>query len=336
MIKVYPDIKWELALEFIINASNYKAANMPAGSIYQKHNEKAREAGYKRWQMNETGKVPISIGIGLSAEWNDGKSKRSFTNEFEDRIKIVAKVISGAINILQEAINYAQSAAKTTAIPVGFDIRYPKFTVVGKWYLDRINNLPTLNTVGEVGFGFKPLIGAEVVIDIIGLAIAAGSYATTGNPAAARIIGQWRSSLDKLGASVTFTATFYGELELMIDALKIDAINGIDMQGKTIIEGKMGATIILSIEVGGKFKKKKMKEILPFKAKASLKGDAYFGGEFVINSDEKGLFIQLTAKFSGVMLIGEIEGEIGWWKSNFKIEEKIIEKAEHKFDKNYF
>ncbi|CAM3770823.1 OmpA family protein [Flavobacterium branchiophilum] len=194
LIKVYPDIKWELALEFIINASNYKAANMPAGSTFQKHNEKAREVGYKRWQMNETGKVPISIGIGLSAEWNDGKTKRSFTNEFEDRIKIVAKVISGAINILQEAINYVQSAAKTTAIPVGFDIRYPKFTVVGKWYLGRINNLPTLNTVGEVGFGFKPLIGAEVVIDIIGLAIAASSYATTGNPAAARIIGQWRNS----------------------------------------------------------------------------------------------------------------------------------------------
>ncbi|WP_435524730.1 hypothetical protein [Chryseobacterium indoltheticum] len=157
---------------------------------------------------------------------------RSFTNEFSDRIEAVAKLISKSITVLQDAINYAQSAAKQTAIPVGFDIRYPKFTVVGKWYLERLNNRNVLNTVGEIGFGFNPLIGAEVVIDIIGAAIALGSYATTGNPAAARLIGKFRAGLEKLGASVTFTATFYGELSIMVDALKIDAINGIDMQVK--------------------------------------------------------------------------------------------------------
>lgn len=334
LIKAYPDIKWELALEFQVNVSNYKAANMPPGNIYAKHQEKARQAGYKRYRLNETGKVPISIGVGLSAEWDAGREKRSFTNEFSDKIEIVAKMIATAVNIVQNAINYAQSAAKETAIPVGFNVRYPKFTVVGKWYLERVNERANLSVIGEVGFGFKPLIGAEVVIDIIGAAIAVASYGATGNPAAARIINKFRGGLEKLGASVTFTATFYGELEMMVDALKIDSINGINMQGKTTIGGKMGATIELSISVEvGTVKGTKVKPIATFKAAA--KADSYFGGDFVIDSDTTGLFIQPVLKFSGVVLSVEIEGEVGWWKSNFKVEEKVMKEETYYMDKKY-
>ncbi|MDW9380455.1 OmpA family protein [Chryseobacterium sp. JV558] len=334
LIKAYPDIKWELALEFLVNVSNYKAANMPPGSVYAKHQEKSRQAGYNRMRMNETGKVPISIGVGLSAEWDAGREKRSFTNEFADKIKLVARMIATAVNIVQNAINYAQSAAKETAIPVGFNVRYPKFTVVGKWYLERVNERNTLSVIGEVGFGFKPLIGAEVVIDILGAAIAAASYGATGNPAAARIINKFRGGLEKLGASVTFTATFYGELEIMVDALKIDSINGINMQGKTTIGGKMGATIELSVSVEiGTVKGTKSKPIMTFKAAA--KADSYFGGDIVLDSDSKGLFIQPILKFSGVVLSVEIEGEIGWWKSNFKVEEKAIKEETFYLEKKY-
>lgn len=335
LINAYPDIKWELAVEFQINVSNYKAANMPAGSIFAKHQEKSREAGYKRWLMNKTGKVPISIGVGLSAEWNNGNSKRSFTNEFSDKIEIVARAIANAINIAQNAINYAQSAAKGTSLPISFDIRYPKFAIVGKWYLERIYNQKNLNVVGEVGFGFKPLIGAQVVIDIIGAAITAASYGATGNPAAAKMIDKFRGGLQKLGASVTFTATFYGEVEITVDALKIDSVNGMKSQGKTTLGGKMGATIELSLSIEiGKTKGTKSQPIITFKAAA--KADSYFGGDVVLDSDEQGLFIQPVLKFSGVILSVEIEGEAGWWKSNFKIEEKVIKEETLYLDKKYF
>ena len=243
-------------------------------------------------------------------------------------------MIATAVNIVQNAINYAQSAAKETAIPVGFNVRYPKFTVVGKWYLERVNERNTLSVIGEVGFGFKPLIGAEVIIDILGAAIAAASYGATGNPAAARIINKFRGGLEKLGASVTFTATFYGELEIMVDALKIDSINGINMQGKTTIGGKMGATIELSVSVEiGRVKGTKSKPIMTFKAAA--KADSYFGGDIVLDSDSKGLFIQPILKFSGVVLSVEIEGEVGWWKSNFKVEEKAIKEETFYMEKKY-
>lgn len=335
LINAYPDIKWELAVEFQVNVSNYKAANMPAGNIFAKHQEKSREAGYRRWRMNETGKVPISIGVGLSAEWDNGNTKRSFTNEFADKIQLVAKTIATAINIVQNAINFAQSAAKGSSLPVSFDIRYPKFAVVGKWYLERVNAQKKLSVIGEVGFGFKPLIGAQVVIDIIGAAITAASYGTTGNPAAAKLIERVRGGAEKLGGKVVFTATFYGEVEIMVDALKIDSINGINMQGKTTLGGKMGATIELSFSLEiGKVKGTKAKPIVTFKAAA--KADSYFGGDIIFDSDQQGLFIQPILKFSGVMLSVEVEGEIGWWKSNFKLEEKVIKEETLYLEKKYF
>ncbi|WP_062054647.1 OmpA family protein [Aquimarina longa] len=332
-VKAYPDIKWELAFEFLVNVSNYKATNMPSGSVFARHQEKSREAGYNRWLMNKQGKVPISIGVGLGAEWDNGNEKRSFTNEFSKKMEALAKIIARSIDVVQNAINFAQSAAKKTAIPIGFDVRYPKFTVVGSWLLEQSNE--DVVVAGTVGFGFKPLIGAEVIIDIIGAAITAVSYGTTGNPAAARLISKFRGGLEKLGATVVFTATFYGELEIMVDALKIDSKNGIDMQGKTTISGKMGVIIELSIstEIG----KTNSMIIRPISIsfKASAKAHGYFGGDFIIDTDKKGMFIKPVLKFSGVMLSVEIEGELGWWKSSFKLEERIIEEESYTMQKRY-
>lgn len=334
LINVYPDIKWELAFEFLINVSNYKATRMPPGKIYAKHQEKSREAGYRRWRMNETGKVPISIGVGLSAEWNGGVTKRSFTNEFADRIKLAASFIARLVGILQDVINFAQSSAKTTGIPVSFDIRYPKLTFVGKWYLERNSNSRVLGTTGEINIGLKPVIGAEVIIDILGCAIVALSYGLSGNPAAAKLIDKFRKGIEKIGGVVTFSATFYGELEIEMEALKI--IGGkVSLEGKTTIGGKMGVKVILAIEIGGKFNANTQKKIIDFRAEARLEGEAFFGGDFIINSDDKGLYYQPVVKFSGIIITGIVEGEVGWWKSTFKMEEKALDKSEYYFEKHY-
>jgi len=333
-IMAYPDIKWELALEFLVNVSNYKAANMPAGNIFAKHQEKAREAGYKRWLMNKQGEIPIEIGVGLSAEWDDSRHKRSYTQLFEKKVEDIAKVIAKSTDLLQNAVNFAQSAAKGTGIPVAFDVRYPKFAIVAKWYLERPENSTIVDVKGEVGFGFSPLIGAEVIIDIIGSAIALASNVGTGNPAAAKIIERFRDRIEELGGKVTLTATFYGELSVMVEDLKISALYGIGSPGKLVIGGKFGVTIKFEMKLEiGKIKGKKSKPIAKFKAEAKL--DGYFGGDVVIDSDEKGVFIEPVVKFSGIMFIAEIEGEVAWWKSSFKVEEKIIPDETKKLDKKY-
>ncbi|WP_456311753.1 OmpA family protein [Pseudomonas shirazensis] len=334
-IVVYPDIKWELALEFSVNVSNYKAANMPVGNIFAKHQEKSREAGYKKWLMNKQGKVPIEVGVKLSAKWDNELHKREYTQLFEKKIESIAKVIAKSTDLLQNAINFAQSAAKETAIPVAFDIRYPKFVIVGKWYLEKHENNLNVDVRGEIGFGFDPLIGAEVIIDIIGAAITALSYGGTGNPAAARIIQNFRGKIETLGGKVTLTATFYGELSVMAEDLKISAIYGIGKPGKLIIGGKFGVTITFEMKLEiGKASGKKAEPIISFKASAKL--DGYFGGEVELNSDKDGIYLEPTLKFSGIMFSVEVEGEVGWWKSKFKIEEKLIKEETYKLEKKYF
>ncbi|GGI29478.1 hypothetical protein [Pedobacter mendelii] len=334
IIKAYPDVKWELAVEFQVGVSNYKAANMPAGNVYARHQDMARQQGYKRWLMNQQSKVPINIGLGLSAEWNEGNTKVSYTQQLEGKIGRFVEIISKSIDTLQEAVNFAQSAAKATSIPIGFDIRYPKLTIAASWSLDPTSANQPIAVVGVLNVAANPLIGGSGIIDILGCAIAAASYGTTGNPAAARLIEKFRGGLEKLGASVVFTATFYGELLISFDALKIHSIKGIGMADKATIGGKMGVTIELSISVEiGRIKGTKTKPLITFKAAG--KADAYFGGEFLFNSDSQGLFAQPVIKFSGVVLSLEVEGEAGWWKSSFKIEEKVINEQTHYFEKKY-
>jgi len=334
LIKVYPDIKWELAFEFQVEASNYKAANMPAGEIYKKHQEKARKAGYERWRLNEHGKLPIALGVGLSAQWNDKKTKREFKNEISTKIEAFAKVMAKAINIGQDAVNFAQSAAKATSFPVAFDVKYPNLVFVGAWSLERFNDDLKVNTKGEINIALKPLIGIKGIVDIIGAAITTASYATTANPAAARLISQFRGGLEKLGASLTFEAEFYGELEVEFNGLEI--IKGkVKANSKTTIGGKLGIRIIfeMNIDIG----KLDGKQILPVKAsfKAELSADGYFGGDLVIDSDSDGIFVQPVLKFSGVKISGEIKGEVGWWKSSFKLEEVIVKEDDLYLDKKY-
>lgn len=98
----------------------------------------------------------------------------------------------------------------------------------------------------------------------------------------------------------------------------------------------MGITIAfeMKLEIG----KINNKDIVPinmsFKAEATA--DGYFGGELRIDSDEKGWFIEPILEFSGIMFTAKIEGEVGWWKSNFEIKETIIPKETLKLDKKYF
>ncbi len=335
-IKAYPDIKWEFAFECKIGISNYKAANMPEGVIFSKHQEESRKDGYIRWLMNKQGKVPIKIGLRLDATWDEGRSNRSLTNDHKKKIESFIKVISKSVDILQKAINAAQSVAKTTVIPVSFQIMYPNLVFVGNWFLET-NNKNQTAVVGTAGFGFRPLIGAEVVIDLIGAAIASASYATTGNPAVAKLANRFRGGLEKLGAKVIFSATFFGNLNMIVDVIKINE-NGFNMEGKSTIGGRMGVKIELAIESEiGKHEGEKTKPILDFRA--GLQADAYFGGDFVIDSDNKGIFVQPVLKFSGVILVGEIKGEINWWKisysGGFELSERILPEDTMHLEKKY-
>jgi outer membrane protein OmpA-like peptidoglycan-associated protein len=322
IVKAYPDIKWELAFELKLDVENYSHTNMPSEhSIFEKHQKKAREDGYKRWLMNKEGKVPIKIGVGLKAEWNEGKQKLDVTKDFEKKIESTAKILAKSVDIVQNAINVCRGVMKATSIPVSFGVEYPKFEAVGSWNLQREANYLNIAVVGEINFAAKPLIGANATIDLIAAAVTAVSYGTTGSPAISKIVNEIRGYGKVVGAEISAEAKFYGQLEVMVEALKINSITGIK-GGSLTIGGKMGVIIKIKVSAGNDLNIKKLE--VKFKFSAEAKAHAYFGGDFKIDSDDKGVFIEPILKFSGVKVSLDVKVEVGWFTRSFAVEDDII------------
>ncbi len=332
-IHAFPDIKWELAFELQINVENYSHTNMPAQmSIFAEHQKKAREAGYKNWLMNKNGEVPIKIGLGIKAEWNEGKQKVGVNKDFESKIEATAKILSKTVEIAQNAINVCRGVMKATSIPVSFGVEYPKFEVVGSWYLKKEEGSLRIAVVGEVNFAAKPLIGVNTTIDLIAAAVAVVSYGTTGSPAIAKIVDKIRSYGKVVGAEISAEAKFSGELEVMLEALKINSITGIT-GGSVTIGGKMGIKIKIKVAAGNDLNIKQLE--IKFKFTAEATANAYFGGDLKIDSDDKGIFIEPTLKFSGVKVSLDIKMEVGWFTRSFSVSDDILPEDKIPLKKRY-
>ncbi|MBQ4821275.1 OmpA family protein [Aquimarina sp. MMG016] len=333
IIKAYPDIKWELAIEIAMEVSNRRSTNMErAGGSFAQHFEKNRQDGYARYLIGKQGRLPIGIAVKLGVEWNGGQHKKSFSNEFKGKIEPFAKSVSTAANLIQNAVNLAIGVAKRTAIPISLNILYPKFVGAIVWYLKREEKTKKIAVTGELSLSFKPLIGARAEIDLIAVAILVGS---AGNPAVANLASKVRGGLAELGTGLTFTLAIIGRLNFSVEAIKFDTINGADFSGKTTIGGELGAEIEFILQVGfGSSSVAQAKPIINFTA--AIKGEGYFGGELEFDSDDNGVFVKPTLKFSGVKITGYIKAEVGWWLSpSIEMEHQVTPPEEMPFSKKY-
>jgi len=335
-VVVYPDIKWELAFELKIDVKNYSHNNMPPEyRIFEKHQKIATKEGYKRWLMNKNGEIPVVVGVGLKAEWNEAQRKLSLTKEWEKKTEILAKQLSKSIELIQSGINVCRGVLESTSIPVSFEVKYPKFEAVASWYLQKEDNQLNLAIVGKVNFAAKPFIGASVTIDLIAAAVTVASYFTTGSPAISKIVQKIRNAGKKVGAEIAADAKFYGEIEIMFNDLSINSIKG-TQGGNLLIGGKMGMKLIVEVKAGNNPWYRKKSPILTFEALARATGDAYFGGEMKIDSDDKGIYIEPTLKFSGLEVTFEAEVTIGWFKDGVeKKYSEVVPKKEIKLNKHY-
>jgi outer membrane protein OmpA-like peptidoglycan-associated protein len=335
-VMVYPDIKWELAFELKIDVKNYSHNNMPPEHrIFEKHQKIATKEGYKRWLMNKNGEIPIVVGIGLKAEWDEAQRKISLTKEWEKKTELLAKKLSKSIELIQSGINVCRGVLETTSIPLSFEVKYPKFEAVGSWYLQKEDDQLALAIVGKINFGAKPFIGASVTIDLIAAAVTVASYSTTGSPAISKIVQKIRNAGKKVGAEIAADAKFYGEIEIMFNDITINSIKG-TQGGNLLIGGKMGMKLIVEVKAGNNPWYRKKSPILTFEALARATGDAYFGGEMKIDSDDKGIYIEPTLKFSGLEVTFEAEVTIGWFKDGVeKKYSEVVPKKEIKLNKHY-
>ncbi|MFK7114007.1 OmpA family protein [Flavobacterium oreochromis] len=340
LIKVFPDIKWELAFEVKIDIKHYSHTNMPSEmGIFARHQELATKNGYKRHLLNKDKEIPITIGFGLSAEWNDEQRKVNVSKEWEKKIETFAKYFAKTVELVQDGINVCRGLAKSTSIPVSFGVEYPKIEATFEWKLKRAKkSLTNLAVGGTVNFGAKPLIGANTTIDLIAAAVSVASYSTTGSPAIAKIIQKVRDTGKKVGTEINAEAKFYGNLEVLFKDMKFNTIDGWEGSSYVLIGGKMGMTLMIEGKIGNSPFYKKKKPIIEFSAIARAKGDAYFGGTLKIDYDEskKSMYIEPSVKFSGLEIVLEAEVTIGWFQESVKKKyEEVVPSKEIKFEKKY-
>ena len=322
-IRVYPDIKWKLAFELKIDIEHKTSVNMPAGPIFEKHQEESRKAGYARWLMNKQGKVPIKIGLGLKAEWNNGKQKADLVANFKEKIEPAAEMLATSVEVIQNVINICRNVAKGTSIPLTFGVEYPKIEAVASWYLKREPEHLQVAVVGEISFGAKPLIGANVTIDLIAAIVTAVSYATTGSPAIVKIVETISKAGKRVGAEISAEAKFYGQLEVILSDLGINSITGIK-GGKAMIGGKMGLKVTIKAKAGDiKIENKVLTKIIP-KISAEAQADAAFGGKLTLDSDNQGIFVEPTLEFQGLKVSLDIKFSVDWFSRSYHVEDIIV------------
>lgn len=341
-IKAYPDIKWDF--HFFLNLSNspsVKWANLGAA----KHREMQRKAGEigaeQRWQQ-----VEIDFGVILEAQWNKlsettYETKEELTLTFDSKIRKIYSIFAQ----LKEISSIVTSKTKGKAIdtlgkrfPVGVEVLPPNFCLGAEWQLARgIKNHKELRELGTlIKFYFKaqPLIGLELTLDLLQLAMGA-----TG-PAAPILIGI-REWLAPDGDDDNFYIDMYINIKLFgtinIDDLSLSyntASDNTDPERKAQLDA--GVTIGLTLEAGILVKASATVIVGKFYIEAGATfegtGSITFGHSIVY--EQSALYYQPKLLFDGLIAKVEVSATVGleikkgWFSGDYN-------KDLHNFNEEY-
>ncbi len=356
IVKVYPDIKWEFSV--FLNLSNdlsVKWQNMPYGKSVKPENlgfggEKNLHAragkmgAEKRWKYTD-----IDFGAVLQAKWNKtGKDSyarnEKLTAKFDAKIKALYKIFGQ----LKEASKYITNATKATIVktkigsklPVTIEMRPPNFAIGAEWQLARgvKNNKPIkeLGTDIKLFFKAEPLIGLELTLDLLGLAIG-----LTG-PAAPVLhaVRNWMGEGENISLDIYINLVLSGMIKIPDLSLAYNtASDNTDPNRKVNLEAD--ATIELKLEAGLFIKAKVVIVIAEFyasgKAHIEGKGSITFGHKITYKSDK--LVYRPKLLFDGIHAKILIKAEVGitikkgWFSGNHS---KELADFHDKFDTPQF
>ncbi|AXO79615.1 OmpA family protein [Olleya aquimaris] len=318
-IKVYPDIKWDF--HFFLNLSNspsVKWTNL-GGAKHREMQEKAGKIGAEqRWKQ-----VEVDFGVILEAQWNkiaedNYETKEELTLTFDSKIRKIYSVFAQ----LKEISSIVTSKTKGKAIdtlgkrfPLGVEVLPPNFCLGAEWQLARgIKNHKELRELGtDIKFYFKaqPLIGLELTLDLLQLALGA-----TG-PAAPILIGI-RDWLAPDGDDDNFYIDMYVNIKLFgtinIDDLSLaynTASDETDPSRKAQLDAS--ATIGVTLEAGIMVKATAAVIVGEFYVEAGASfegtGSITFGHSLVY--EQSALYYQPKLLFDGLIAKVEIKATVG-------------------------
>jgi hypothetical protein len=116
---------------------------------------------------------------------------------------------------------------------------------------------------------------------------------------------------------------FYGALNITIETLKINSLEGVKFTDKPAkIDGKMGIELIFQLYAKGKIEAWGYDVQLSFAADA--RAHAYFGGTVVIKADSKGIYADIEGKFSGLLFSAKFEIKVGKYFKKVSINNEVV------------
>lgn len=242
--------------------------------------------------------------------------EEEFALKYAKKISDFMGVLLKIKELADKVKNTARGGVKAAVpgMPFSFEVMSPKLGVAVDWKGELVEN--KFSTTGLLKFTADPLVGAELTIDMLGVA-------SNMHPVLKVINKTLEVGLDALGGYMKLEAKFYGQLNITIEALKINTITGISAGSKPVmIMGKMGVKLIFELKIEGKMDMFGTDIIMSFNASATM--DAYFGGTALIINDDKGIYADITGKFSGLLLTLKVEVKIGKYTRKININNEPI------------
>ncbi|CAC9974577.1 hypothetical protein [Flavobacterium panici] len=335
-----PDIKWEAYILIMSKTSeSFSHTGMPSDkdsfgdpivtengkptrkNIFEIHQKKARETGVSAKKMSKdfTGELHIK------ASTNNGANSFDYGATIEDKLNVILSTLSSVKEVLDslshrdEAVKgKAQEAMQTlkdknvigSKLPVFIEFSFPTIRLGGGWYWDMDKKDGKIKCIGNLQFGFEPLIQGKGGIDLV----AAADYIPVVKPVLValryvKVGAQWLSDNTpvKIDSELYFNLYVKGKIDLR---QTIDFINS--SNDKTDVK----ISLLLGIELGFKIKASIEKVIYTksdkaggeeisktgFDGQLSAEVESGFVGTATGGRDEKGMYQQFSADFTGITL----------------------------------
>lgn len=327
-VMAYPDIKWDF--HFFLNLSNnlsVKWQKLPPSKHKEMQSKAGKIGAEKRWKQTE-----IDFGVVLEANWDKIDAEKydkhfDATLKYEEKIKqfysVFASLKEFSKGVTDTTKGKIRSNKFTDDLPLKIEVNPPNFCLGATWQLERAKKnelkLQIIGTSLELYFEAKPIIGIELTIDLLDMAIQAGVGVVSGgtaNLAAKKILNNIRQWLEEDGNPVT--------LKMYID-LKLNGTISGESQLKFNTEsdtgeanGKLSTTIGLElnagIEIKAKFAVIIAEAFVEGKLKASGKASGTFGHKLTYeqkSSTEKTLYYVPELKFNGLKVTIIVKATVG-------------------------
>ena len=231
LVKVYPDIKWNLGLSFnFTNPASYTHGNLPGYSRTDPKNKKVAKiireerkaqskavaTGKESERMKNSPGMLTKFELKLEAKWNDGSQVFELGTKFAEKIRKVLNVFIKYKEIADKVKETLGGNVKAMPgkLPFMLEVQSPSLNANIDWYLEKgkDNYFTQVATVGKLNFKADPLMGAEFTIDLLAL----GSRM---HPLVAAMIAGLEIGLSALNGGITFETKFYGKFEFNFNAL---------------------------------------------------------------------------------------------------------------------